>query len=591
MGIIYLEAIQEKRMFCFKRIVSSFIIFSFAIGLTLPVYSQEKPSIAEEALSAPTVQFENRTNRRATPAARAHERGLGLQLADNAINDKTTAVGDIKIFRVFNSDKEKFGADIIELGPKTNFGHILAVQRIVSGYLEKAFEFKPEHADTVSLFIIYYNAELRNRADLLDKSYSEAVISKLDRKKVGIDRSYKNWPSKTQLLIPLKKNVVRPDKADIDREEIKKETEDNKDVKKDEKKELEKVDQERKKDDEKKLDEKDTDLTKKQDQVDQKKEDLTKKQDEIKKDLVDTGKKLEELRKDPVQNAVEIKKEEQKQQDLEKKQQEVKKQQDEVKKEEQKVTQEKKEVQEQKTDNTSRQEQKKEDTSNKTQETTTDQKKDETKKDADATKADETIAALEKEKEDLKKELEKKEEVSENVSLDKILFMRVQSIDKGHYSNELWYVDTAKDDALFRSPFTKICSREFVVVPAQGIMVAGYSGETHDQTDHFLVMLDETKLEFKKQSNESVFWNTPMIQRDNKIYAIESFDGTYRLSRFNPDLTLDARSSDGMSPYSEITFFKDKIYVTGQDKEGKPTTIQVFNRADLKLLKTIVPPK
>ncbi|MBW7858931.1 MAG: hypothetical protein H3C43_11715 [Leptonema sp. (in: Bacteria)] len=46
-----------------------------------------------------------------------------------------------------------------------------------------------------------------------------------------------------------------------------------------------------------------------------------------------------------------------------------------------------------------------------------------------------------------------------------------------------------------------------------------------------------------------------------------------------------------MSPYSEITFFKDKIYVTGQDKEGKPTTIQVFNRADLKLLKTIVPPK
>lgn len=567
------------------RIIASLMAVMLFAGITGPIFSQEKPSIAEEALTAPTVRFENRTNRRATPAARQYERNLGIRIAENAINDRTAPVADIQIFRVFDANKERYGADVIVLGPKTDFGHILAIQRVIAGYLERAFEFKPEQAETMSLFIIYYNAEIRSRPELIEKSFSDAVIAKLDAKKAGIDRSYKNWPGKTMILIPLRKNVVRPDKADIDREEIKKETEDNKDVKKDEKDALDKVDAERTKDDQTKLDQKKSELEIKQEQIDQQKKDLEKKEQEFTKDLVDTGKKLEELRKDPVKNAVEIKKEEQKQQDLAKKQEEVKKQQEEVKKQEQTVTQEKKEVQEQKTDNPSRQEEKKDQSTSTTDTTKTEeQKKEEVKK-------DETIANLQKEKEELQKEIEKKEELSENVVLEKILFMRVQSIEKGHYSNELWYVDTNKDDTLFRSPFTKICSRDFVAVPDQGVMVAGYAGDSHEQSDHFLVLLDPENLEFKKQSNESVFWNTPMILRDGKIYAVESFNGQYFLSRFNPDLTLDARSSEGMSPHSEITFFKDKIYVTGQDKDGRPTTIQVFNRSDLKLLKTITPPK
>lgn len=575
------------------KIIAPSIALLVASSFTGPLFAQEKPGIAEEALTSPAVRFENRTNRRATPAARQYERNLGVRLAENAINDRTAPVDDIQIFRVFDANREKYGADVIVLGPKTNFGHILAIQRVLAGYLERAFEYKAEQADTVSLFLIYYNAEIRTRPELLEKSYSDDVIARIDPKKAGIDRSYRNWPGKTMLLIPLRKNVVRPDKADIDREEIKKETEDNKDVKKEEKEALEKVDTQLKKEDQKKLDQKETELDRKQEQLEQQKKDLKEKEQEITKELVDTGKKLEELRKDPVKNAVEIKKEEQKQQELQKKQEEVKKQQEEVKKQEQTVTQQKKEVQEQKTDQPSRQEVKKEQSTDSTAKTEkpakTEQKTDEQKKEEQ--KKDETIASLEKEKEELKKEIQKKEEVSENVVLEKILFMRVRQVEKGHFSNELWYVDTNKDDTLFRSPFTKICSREFVVVPDQGVLVAGYAGDSHEQSDHFLVLLDQENLDFKKQTNESVFWNTPMILRDGKIYAVETFRGQYFLSRFNPDLTLDARSSEGMSPHSEITFFKDKIYVTGQDKDGRPTTIQVFQRSDLKLIKSIVPPR
>lgn len=574
------------------RIIASLMAVMLFAGITGPIFSQEKPSIAEEALTAPAVRFENRTNRRATPAVRQYERNLGIRIAENALNDRTDPVADIQIFRVFDPNKERYGADVIALGPETNFGHILAIQRVIAGYLERAFEYKPEQADTISLFIIYYNAGIRSRPELIEKSFSDAVIAKLDAKMAGIDRSYKNWPGKTMILIPLRKNVVRPDKADIDREEIKKETEDNKDIKKDEKDALDRVEAERTKEDQAKLDQKESELDIKKEQIDQQKKELEKKEQEITNEIVDTGKRLEELRKDPVKNAVEIKKEEQKQQELEKKQEEVKKQQEEIKKQEEAIEQEKKEVQEQKTDTPSRQEEKKEQATSTTDTTKTEeQRKEEVKKEETIADLQKEKEELQKEKEELQKEIEKKEEVSENVVLEKILFMRVQSSEKGHYSNELWYIDTNKDDTLFRSPFTKICSRDFVVVPDQGVMVAGYAGESHEQSEHFLVLLDRENLEFKKQSNESVFWNTPMILRDGKIYAIESFNGQYYLSRFNPDLTLDTRSSEGMSPHSEITFFKDKIYVTGQDKEGRPTTIQVFNRSDLKLLKTIIPQK
>ena len=39
-----------------------------------------------------------------------------------------------------------------------------------------------------------------------------------------------------------------------------------------------------------------------------------------------------------------------------------------------------------------------------------------------------------------------------------------------------------------------------------------------------------------------------------------------------------------------LTFYKEKIYLTGKPRSGENTTIQVFNRADLKLAKTIEPP-
>ena len=81
-----------------------------------------------------------------------------------------------------------------------------------------------------------------------------------------------------------------------------------------------------------------------------------------------------------------------------------------------------------------------------------------------------------------------------------------------------------------------------------------------------------------------------MVTRDGKVYAFVKDGNSYFLGRFNADLSLDAKSSDPISQNSDITFFGEKIYLTGKSGTGDTTTIQVFNAADLKLLKTITPP-
>lgn len=252
----------------------------------------------------------------------------------------------------------------------------------------------------------------------------------------GNDRVYRNWAGRTQIVIPLVKNVVRPGKTDVNTGEIKKETDST--LKKDEKKQLTDLENRRKDDTDKKLDQKQDQLKKEEQKIEQKKEDVRRQQDEVKQQKEDTGKKIQELQRDPVKNAEEIKKQEQKQQEITRTEQDLKKQEEQVKK---------------KTAN--KQEQKE----------VKDQKSEPAKTDQTPAKDTGKLDTLKKEEQELKKQAEDKEQKSENVVGEKILFLRfLKYHSDGHYSNELWLLDPKKDDTLMKSPYANICGREFVVV-------------------------------------------------------------------------------------------------------------------------------
>ncbi|MCE9599523.1 MAG: hypothetical protein K8S54_16305 [Spirochaetia bacterium] len=525
------------------------------------------PKLSEEEIRTGRVEFINASNLPATEAARRQSVEAGKALADSVIATGQGSKDGIQIKRVYDKDAAGFGADILTIDAKANFAHINAVQRIIQGYAQQAFEYNAADSVTMSQFILYYNAKQRGGLDKLKGKYTDKVIGSLTPDKVGIDRSYKNWAGKTEIIIPLVKNVVRPCKTDVNTTEIKKETTD---AKKEDTKKLQEIEDKRKQETTTKLDQKEQDLKKQQTSIDQKKQDIQKQQETVQQQKQDTGKKLQELNKDPVKNAAEIKKEEAKQQDIKKQETELKKQEDTVKKEEQKVKEEAKEVKDQK--------------EAKTEPAKTEPTKTEPAKTEDQKK----VETLTQQNEEMKKQAEDKEKKSENVVGDKIVFLRfIKYHSEGHYSNELWMLDPVKDDTLFKSPFTNICGREFIVVPGQGILVIGYE---NGSDAHTLAMLDQEKLGLKTRSKESVYWRSPLILRDNKIYGIEIKDGQYYLTRFNPDLSMDARSSEPISGDSDITFYNEKIYVTGKAQGAGATTIKAFNRKDLTHMKTITPP-
>ncbi len=573
-----------------KRI-ASFVLGFFVIFLTLPgaqllpqnggtgVGETNRPSVDRDEIKSPEVDFVNRSNVPFTPAQRRAEINSGGTMADEVVENQRSENNGITIRRVFNRESDKYGADIITIQPNSSIGHINRVERVLTGYLMKAFEYDENDAAVIARFVLYYNANNRGNMSLITEKYSEEVAAAVAEEKLGIDRTYRNWAGNTQMVLPLRKSAVRPGETDLNNKEIEDETKNAEDS---EKKEFEEITDDRREDEQEKLDQKDDELKKQQEDLKKQEEELKKQQEQAESEREDTGRRLEELRDDPNADPADVKEAEEAVKEAEKKQEEIAKKQEEVQKQQEETQQKQEEVKEQ------QQEVAEETQKDQQEETAVNTNTDDTNAN---TTTDTTDTTGDQKDQEENKPLEKEEEVSDNVVQDKILFMRVlRYTNDGHYNNELWFIDAAANDALKRSSYTKICSRDFIVVPDTGVLVTGYIGEVDDPSQHRLVMLDTETLDKSKESAERVYWDTPMIIQDGKIYAIMEKDGEFFLARFNTDLTLDAQSSDPVSPYSDITFYKEKIYLTGKPRSGDKTTIQVFNKADLKIQKTIEPP-
>lgn len=554
------------------RISRSIIICLFLGGLSLT--AQSKAPLGEsEIKGSKKIEFINRSLRKASDDIIQENTEIGRKLAETLAKENTATVDGVKIQRILPGEDGKLGADILFLSESQSFDHVNSIARIIASYVEKSFQYKVGNAETLAQYILYYNATHRKDSKFFTKKYTEGVIAATSSDKLGIDTVYKNWPGKTQIIIPIEGNILKDSGKDLTTDELEKDV--NKTVKD---KEKDPATKQKMEDEAKKMDKLQTDKLKdekkvlqdKKQEVANEQKELQDKKDALKKQEAETVASINELKKDPVKNKAEI----------EKKTEEIKK-----------IEQEKKD-----TDKKSEAvEAKKEELSKKEEQIA---KKEEARTGGDTAKKDDTVQKVEAKVEELKselaqtkEELKKKEEQSDNVVNNKILFMKFIKYDTdGHYSNELWAIDPAKDDALYKSSYNNICSKEFKEIANQGVLVLGYDGEKVETRKHKLVLLDPDKLGVKKTSESAdIFWRTPMINREDKIYVIEKVKDKYHVSRFKSDLTFEKRTEEPVEENSELTFFGDKIYVTGKPKEGDKTTIKVFKKEDLSLLKTIAP--
>lgn len=554
------------------RISRSIIICLFVVGLSLT--AQSKAPLGEsEIKGSKKIEFINRSLRKASDDMIQENTEIGRKLAETLAKENTATVDGVKIQRILPGADGKLGADILSLSETQSFDHVNSIARIIGSYVEKSFQYKVGNAETLAQYILYYNATHRKDSKFFTKKYTEGVIAATASDKLGIDTVYKNWPGKTQIIIPIEGNILKDSGKDLTTDELEKDV--NKMVKdkekdpatkqkmEDEAKKMDKLQTDKLKDEKKVLQDKKQEVADEQKQIQDKK-------DALKKQEAETVASLNELKKDPVKNKTEI----------EKKTEDIKK-----------IEQEKKDT-EKKSEAV---EAKKEELSKKEEQIA---KKEEARTGGDTAKKEDTVQKVEAKVEELKtelaqtkEELKKKEEQSDNVVNNKILFMKFIKYDTdGHYSNELWAIDPAKDDALYKSSYNNICSKEFKEIANQGVLVLGYDGEKVETRKHKLVLLDPDRLGVKKTSESAdIFWRTPMINREDKIYVIEKVKDKYHVARFKSDLTFEKRTEEPVEENSELTFFGDKIYVTGKPKEGDKTTIKVFKKEDLSLLKTIAP--
>mgnify|MGYP006290079719 CR=1 FL=1 len=126
-----------------------------------------------------------------------------------------------RIIRAVDPEAEVgLDSDILVIEESARVDHIKNVRRILSGYLMETYGYGSGDAMVLSEFITYYNAVHRADMEYIRTRYKQVVVDSLVPEKAGIARSYRDWPGKTMILIPLTERAVEGGLGALDSEEL-----------------------------------------------------------------------------------------------------------------------------------------------------------------------------------------------------------------------------------------------------------------------------------------------------------------------------------------------------------------------------------
>lgn len=94
-------------------------------------------------------------------------------------------------------------ADIMILESGAGVDHIVNLRRIISGYLEAAYEYSREDSDLLAKYVTIYNAVVRGDMPFFEERYKSAVLDYLTAEAVGLSLDYREWAGASQIVIPL----------------------------------------------------------------------------------------------------------------------------------------------------------------------------------------------------------------------------------------------------------------------------------------------------------------------------------------------------------------------------------------------------
>ncbi len=185
------------------------IIFMLLLALITPVFSLEVDRIElESAGGADSVVFLNYTGPHdiISSADQIVEVGVGIGSPIDPALQEVQTYGERNRYYVIHavdpSTTVGLDADILILGEDALVDHIDNLRRIISGYLQSAYDYSAEDANTLAIFATVYNAVYRGQLEVFEQKYKPVVLQNLTQANVGLALSYDQWPGQTQIVIP-----------------------------------------------------------------------------------------------------------------------------------------------------------------------------------------------------------------------------------------------------------------------------------------------------------------------------------------------------------------------------------------------------
>ena len=187
----------------FRFVLLTIVMVVLTVG-TLGTLELDQSEL--EQVEGADIDFENYEGPVDRIDTREEIRGIGRTLgAGVRTNRFGTYGGRYTVRRVIGDASEPLrAADIIELNVDAGVDHIVNLRRIVSGYLQAAWDYSRTDADLVAKFVTIYNAVHRGDMQFFTERYRSDVVAYLEAERAGLATSYREWAGKTQIVVPIR---------------------------------------------------------------------------------------------------------------------------------------------------------------------------------------------------------------------------------------------------------------------------------------------------------------------------------------------------------------------------------------------------
>ena len=527
-----------------KKLMLLFVSVIFTAGLTaLEVDKNELNSTGDT-----TIEFINYTGPHKVIDSISAIKGIGSSLGNQVAKDPSKSSSTAKnskyyvIHAVDESETGKLDADILYIGADATVDHITNLRRIIAAYLSSAYGYSEKDSETLAVFITVYNAVYRGKLDTFKAKYKNVVLENLSADNCGLSVNYKDWPGKSEIVIPLY-DVNNGGLSTVDTSVISDST----------------VVNSMKEDDDKNVESR-------KDMVDIKEREAdaaSEKAKEAQKEAVQEQKKLEEEKN----KTEEKKKEAESAQKTAEEKQKVADENPGDKKAQEEAKEAKKEAEEKKQE-AAEQEQKQEE-----QQAKTEEKKQEAKE--QQALADKKETEAQNERKDIAKdqaEVQKKEAAQALMTTEFGIILS----DEANMLSRLVKFNIENGEVIKNSPVAQIRNR---TVYKEGDNFIAIAGENSKKGAVKLVTISPETLEISAESENIISEASVLVKDGSDYYCIVDESGKFYLGKFGADLSLKLKSQIQVKSGTPVTITDGGIVVT--DSNGK---LRLLDKKDLSVI-------